>query len=57
MREYSKNVQIFQPDFFQYRINLFKNITLKSFRQQTDKDFHLFLLHSYTKNFKRQLLY
>jgi hypothetical protein len=29
-----------------YRLGIFKNVTLKSFQEQTDKDFIVFLLHS-----------
>jgi len=36
----------FKPKYMDYRLNIFKNITLKSFQEQTDKDFNVFLLHS-----------
>lgn len=37
---------VFVPNYFNYRFLLFKNITLKSFQEQTDMDFCLLLLHS-----------
>ncbi|MCL2538323.1 MAG: putative rhamnosyl transferase [Alphaproteobacteria bacterium] len=37
---------IFAPDFMNYRLKLFREITLKSFLAQTDKDFNVFLYHS-----------
>lgn len=43
-REKERNV--FEPEYFEYRFNIFKNITLKSFQQQTNKNFLLLLLHS-----------
>ncbi|MDR1195327.1 MAG: hypothetical protein LBL00_02505, partial [Endomicrobium sp.] len=27
------------PEYFSYRLNIFKNITLRSLQEQTDKDF------------------
>ena len=36
----------FSPKYLNYRLNIFRNITLKSFQNQTDKDFNIFLLHS-----------
>jgi len=36
----------FRPEYLDYRLNIFRNITLKSFQEQTDKDFNIFLLHS-----------
>lgn len=36
----------FCPAYMDYRLDIFKNITLKSFQEQTDKDFNIFLLHS-----------
>jgi hypothetical protein len=33
-------------EYFSYRLNIFKNITLRSLQEQTDKDFQIFLLHS-----------
>lgn len=36
----------FEPTYFEYRFDIFKNITLKSFQQQTDQNFVLLLLHS-----------
>jgi hypothetical protein len=34
------------PEYMNYRLSLFKEFTLKSFQNQTDKNFNLFLLHS-----------
>jgi hypothetical protein len=36
----------FQPKYLDYRLNIFKNVTLKSFQEQTDKEFNILLLHS-----------
>jgi hypothetical protein len=36
----------FQPKYLDYRLDIFKNVTLKSFQEQSDKDFVVFLLHS-----------
>jgi hypothetical protein len=36
----------FNPKNMDYRLDIFKNITLKSFQEQTDKDFNILLLHS-----------
>jgi hypothetical protein len=36
----------FNPKNMDYRLEIFKNITLKSFQEQDDKDFTIFLLHS-----------
>jgi len=36
----------FDPEYLDYRLNIFKNITLKSLQQQTDKDFNVLILHS-----------
>jgi len=36
----------FLPKYLDYRLNIFKNVTLKSFQEQTNKDFNIFLLHS-----------
>jgi hypothetical protein len=36
----------FTADYLDYRLNIFKSITLKSFQEQTDKDFNVFLLQS-----------
>jgi hypothetical protein len=43
-----KNVakDVFEPGYFEYRFNIFKNVTLKSFQGQTKTDFVLLLLHS-----------
>jgi hypothetical protein len=37
---------VFEPEYFEYRFKIFENITLKCFKQQTNKNFLLFLLHS-----------
>lgn len=37
---------VFESEYFEYRFNIFKEITLKSFQQQTDNNFVLLLLHS-----------
>lgn len=37
---------VFEPDYFEYRFNIFKNVTLESFRQQNNQNFVLLLLHS-----------
>jgi len=43
----SKNERdVFEPEYFEYRYNIFKNVTLKSFQQQTNSNFVLLLLHS-----------
>jgi hypothetical protein len=42
---FSRN-DFFQPKYLDYRLDIFKNITLKSFQEQTDKDFNILLLHS-----------
>ena len=36
----------FRPEYLDYRLNIFRNVTLKSFQEQTDKDFNILLLHS-----------
>jgi hypothetical protein len=36
----------FNPKNMDYRLDIFKNVTLKSFQEQTDKDFNILLLHS-----------
>jgi hypothetical protein len=33
-------------EYFSYRFNIFKNVTLRSLQEQTDKDFQVFILHS-----------
>ena len=43
---FGKNDIFKQPKYMDYRLDIFKNITLKSFQEQTDKDFNVFLLHS-----------
>ncbi len=42
--EEHKNV--FEPEYFEYRFNIFKEVTLKSFQQQTNPNFVLLLFHS-----------
>jgi len=37
---------MFEPEYFEYRFNIFKNVTLRSFQQQTNPNFVLLLLHS-----------
>jgi hypothetical protein len=37
---------VFEPEYFEYRFNIFKKVTLKSFQQQTNTNFILLLLHS-----------
>lgn len=37
---------VFEPAYFEYRFNIFKEVTLKSFQQQTNSNFVLLLLHS-----------
>ena len=41
-----KRKDFFEPKNMDYRLNIFRNVTLKSFQEQTDKDFNIFLLHS-----------
>ncbi|GEM_PF-1550816 len=41
-----KTRDVFEPDYFEYRFKIFQEITLKSFQQQTEKEFILLLLHS-----------
>ena len=36
----------FRPEYLDYRLNIFRNITLKSFQEQTDRGFNILLLHS-----------
>jgi hypothetical protein len=36
----------FKPEYLDYRLGIFKNITLKSFQEQNNMDFNIFLLHS-----------
>jgi hypothetical protein len=42
---FSRN-DFFQSKYLDYRLDIFKNVTLKSFQEQTDKDFNIILLHS-----------
>ncbi len=37
---------VFESKYLKYRLNIFENVTLKSFQNQSDTDFHLLLLHS-----------
>ncbi|MDQ0478177.1 glycosyltransferase [Chryseobacterium sp. MDT2-18] len=37
---------VFEEEYFEYRFKIFKNVTLKSFQQQTDNNFALLVLHS-----------
>lgn len=37
---------VFEPNYFEYRYHIFKNITLKSLQKQTNQNFVLILLHS-----------
>ena len=41
-----KEKDVFEPNYFEYRFTIFKEITLKSFQQQTNSNFVLLLLHS-----------
>ena len=43
---HKKERDVFEPIYFEYRYDIFKNVTLKSFQQQTDNNFVLLLLHS-----------
>jgi len=40
------NHDVFAPEYFEYRLNLFIKITLRSLQEQTDKGFNVFLYHS-----------
>ena len=40
------NRDVFEPEYFEYRFKIFKEVTLKSFQQQTNNNFVLLLLHS-----------
>jgi len=42
----NKFPDFFKPEYLDYRLDIFRNVTLKSFQEQSDKDFHVFLLHS-----------
>ena len=42
----NKARDVFEPTYFEYRFAIFKEVTLKSFQQQTNTDFILLLLHS-----------
>lgn len=37
---------MFEPEYFEYRFQIFKDITLKSFQSQTNKNFLLLIIHS-----------
>jgi hypothetical protein len=41
-----KERDVFESEYFEYRYNIFKNVTLKSFQNQTNTNFVLLLLHS-----------
>ena len=41
-----KERDVFETEYFEYRFNIFKSVTLKSFQQQTNNNFVLLLLHS-----------
>ena len=41
-----KRNNLFEPKNLDYRLNIFKNVTLKSFQEQSSKNFIVFLLHS-----------
>jgi hypothetical protein len=41
-----RNYFFLQPEYLDYRLNIFRNVTLKCFQEQSDKDFIIFLLHS-----------
>ena len=36
----------FQPKYLDYRLGIFKNVTLRCFQEQNDRDFNILLLHS-----------
>ena len=36
----------FKPKYLDYRLDIFRNVTLKSFQEQSDADFNILLLHS-----------
>lgn len=42
----NKDRNMFESEYFEYRYAIFKNVTLKSFQQQTNQNFVLLLLHS-----------
>lgn len=43
---FGQEKDVFESEYFEYRFEIFKNVTLKSFQQQTDNSFILLLLHS-----------
>ncbi|MDR2491485.1 MAG: putative rhamnosyl transferase, partial [Spirochaetaceae bacterium] len=43
-----KETNVFEKKYFEYRFDIFKNITLKSFQEQSNMNFVLLLLHSET---------
>lgn len=46
-RDNSRNLmQLYEEPYFSDRFNIFKNITLESFKQQTNKDFILLVYHT-----------
>lgn len=44
--KFVSNRDVFEPEYFEYRYKIFKEVTLKSFQQQTNSNFVLLLLHS-----------
>ena len=45
-RNQKKERDVFEHEYFEYRFNIFKNVTLKSLQLQTNSNFVLLLLHS-----------
>jgi hypothetical protein len=43
---FSEKQNIFDKDYLAYRFEIFTKITLKSFQEQSDQDFQIFVLHS-----------
>lgn len=43
---FAKGKNPFEPSYFEYRLKIFKKITLVSLKAQTDKNFNVVLLHS-----------
>ena len=58
IESYSKSSYILNNEFFMYRFNIFNSITLKSFQEQSDKNFSIFLLHSNSipDNYKKMFI-
>jgi len=42
----NQNQNVFEPQYFEYRFKIFKEVTLNSFKAQTDQDFLLIVFHS-----------